>query len=48
MQLVNEAPNNNGFFLLNAEDKFIKTIVAILDESSLGLQHVSVVGNIKN
>lgn len=48
MQLVNEAPSDIGFFLLNEVDKFIKTIVVVLHESSLGLQHVSVVGNIKN
>jgi hypothetical protein len=48
MQLVNETPSDNRFFLLNIVHKFIKTIVAILHESSLGLQHDGVVGNIKN
>ncbi len=48
MQLVNETPSDNKKFLLNEVDKFIKTIVVVLHESSLGLQHVGVVGNIKN
>ncbi len=44
---MNEASSNNEFFLLNEVDEFIKTIVIVLHESSLGLQHVGVVGNIK-